>query len=141
MFVLSTNLEIITDAYRDASIVPHHAAPTAEQGASALRRMNQMLAEWEQVDIEIGYFTQVDLDDEIPVPAHAERAITKKLALSLLSAIGMDAPPGLVAEADEAYRKLQVVAMNDKLEPLDQSDSPLGEGHYGHGFDINTGGL
>jgi hypothetical protein len=41
-----TNLELITDAFRQIGMIDENEAPSAEQGQVALRRLNQLLAAW-----------------------------------------------------------------------------------------------
>lgn len=81
---MSTNTQIIEDALGLLGIISESETASAEQAAHGLRRLNQMLALWEDVDkISLGYFAQTVASDDCPLPAWAEKGVAGHLALDL----------------------------------------------------------
>lgn len=137
---MSTNLQVITDALRGLNVIDETETPSAEQGVHCLRQMNQMLAQWKEVDgIDLGYFEQSSTAATCPIPAWAEMGVAGKLALRVASDYGAEVSMGTAAKADDGYSAILRVLINQKLEGADMSHLPQGTGHYGSGYNILTG--
>src|SRR3972149_3026504 len=80
---MTTNIAVITDALRLLGVVSETETPGADQGAHALGRLNRMLAQWTEDDIELGYFAQSLTTADCPIPDWAERGVISKLAQDL----------------------------------------------------------
>lgn len=136
---MSTNLQLITDALRSLNVIDETETPSAEQGAHCLRQMNQMLAAWKDADgLDLGYFEQSSTAATCPVPAWAETGVWGRLALRVASHFGAQPTMSAMGAADEGYSTILRVLMNQKLQGVDMSHMPVGQGHYGFGYDINT---
>jgi hypothetical protein len=133
---MATNLEIIADALREINVISEIDSPSAEQGAHALRKLNELLGSEEE--IELGYFAQSSTTDTCPIPRWAERGVKAKLALEVASTYGATVSAELAAKLDEAWGVIVRKAMVEKLRERDMSSMPMGEGHY-RTWDI-TGG-
>lgn len=110
---MTDTITIISDALLELGVINESETPSAEQGSHALRKLNQMLEEWEEAGIKLGWAEQSDTSGTAPLPPYAERGVTLKLTLALASSYGGAASvtPALVAEADDAYGRLLRKAM------------------------------
>jgi len=135
---MATNLEIISDALRELNVIAEIDTPSAEQGTHGLRKLNEMLEAWTENDIELGYFKQTSTSDDCPIPAWAERGVKAKLAIDLASTYGATVSLELATKANEGYQTILRRCISDKLEPANMNHMPIGQGHYGAGWDINS---
>jgi hypothetical protein len=67
-----TNLEIITAALRLLGVIAETETPSAEQGATGLAVLNDMLEDWSGREIEVGQWPQTELDAEFPGESNIE---------------------------------------------------------------------
>jgi len=136
---MSTNLQIITDALGELGTTPASEGVSAEDGALSLRKLNQMMEAWEEDGIKLGYFAQTSTGDICPIPAWSERAVSLCLAVVLSASFSLPVSPELAANQDAAYTSLLRRLMNLKLQGVDMSHLPLGDGRLGSGYNILTG--
>jgi len=128
---VSTNLEIITDALRLLGVVSESETPSPEQGAHALRRLNRMIEQWTENDIELGYFAQSNTTDTCPIPLWAERGVISKLAQDLRAVYPSSSLEASVFDdSQNGFGTIARRSLLDKLKPSDMSHMPAGEGHY-----------
>ena len=123
-----TNSDVVTDALRELGVVSETDSPSAEQGASALRKLNQMLEGWKESGIDLGYFAQTTLSDTCPIPAYAELGVTLALAARLAGSYGVALSAETATSLDSAYSVILRSAMNAALPEADMSNRPFGEG-------------
>ena len=134
-----TNLQLIDDALRELNVISEVGTASAEQGAFALRRLNQMMDLWrETMDIDIGYFSQSSTSDTLPIPQWTYLAVTYGLAVSIASKYGATVSPELATNTNMAVSGVQTRCMVDKKKGVDMSYLPVGSGHYGRGNNILT---
>lgn len=124
---MSTNLTFINDALSLIGVIPEGIDATPEQGALALRTVNEMVEEWTDDGVVVGWSPQTDLNDVLTVKGNELTAIKHHLAIRLCPHFGREPSPTLVALAVTAYNKLQRDQMVSELEPVEAS-MPLGEG-------------
>ena len=125
-----TNLDLLTDAYRELNIIDENESPTAEQGVLGLRKLNQLMAEWGETDLAFpSWFEQTEQSAELPLPRWAEKAVMYALCLVLAPAFGLSVTPELAIVADNSRTIALRRALNRKLQPIDVTDLPLGEAH------------
>lgn len=135
-----TNVEIIESAYQTIGVVGESQTVSAEQGAIGLDTLNQMMNALAVSDIVIGYFTQTSTTDNCPIPDWSEQGVISLLAQQLLTIYpSAKAAPGLMDDATNGVGTIKRVCLLQKLNPLDTRYLGVGAGHYGRGFDINTG--
>lgn len=101
-----TVIELITDALTELNVIDVNEAPSPEQGQRALRRLNQMLADWENDGIRLGYYRQTDMDATVPLQEQDELGVTLNLAVALAPSYGIEIMDGLRTQADEYYASL-----------------------------------
>ena len=133
-----TNLDLITDALRSLNVINEVQTPSAEQGAHCLREQNQMLAQWAEDGVALGYFAQSNTTDTCPIPEWAEKGVKNKLAIQVAPNYSAEVPIAVIANADEGYSTILRRVVNLQLEGVDMSHMPLGSGHS-TGFDITNG--
>lgn len=126
---MTTNIQLIGDALRLVNVINEVETPSAEQGATALRVLNQLMEEWEECGIKVQYYEQTSTSVNFPCPAWTESAVTSALAIRLAPFFGASVSPEVAAQYDMAYSALLRKAMNAKLQPVDMTHLPVGEPH------------
>jgi hypothetical protein len=124
---MSTNLIFINDALSLIGVIPEGIDATPEQGELALRTANEMVEEWTDDGVVVGWSPQTGLNDVLTVKGNELTAIKHHLAIRLCPHYGREPSPTLVALALSAYAKLQRDQMVSELEPV-VTDVPRGEG-------------
>lgn len=127
-----TNSQVIQDALGMLGVTDDFNI-TAEQGALGLRVMNDMLLQWEDNDIHVGYGEQDTLTDTSPIlPAHM-LAVKSNLAIALAPYYpAAPMTPALAEIAQSSHQKLQRMAQSDLLGAvdLDHTHTGLPGGRY-----------
>lgn len=135
---MATNLTMITDALRKINVISEIDTPSAEQGAHGLRTLNQMLEAWTEDGVDLGYFEQTSTTDDCPIPKWAEKGITSKLAIDLAPTYGASVSLELADAANQGYDVILRNAIKARMQPANMDHMPIGQGHYGAGWDIGT---
>lgn len=135
---MTTNISVIEDALRDINVISEVDSASPEQGAYALRKLNQMMELWREEDIEVGWFAQTSTADTIPIPDWMEAAVTAGLAIVLAPKYGATVSPELGIIADNSISKVKAKLIREKLTNADMSHMPRGEGRFRRGWDIST---
>lgn len=84
---MATNLDVITEAYRISNLVNSIAVLTSSQSAQGLSKLNDMLADWEEDGIELGYYPQTVLSATIPIADQFLRGVKHNLAAEIDGAV------------------------------------------------------
>lgn len=106
-----TVIELITDALCELNVIDVNEAPSAEQGVRALRRLNQMMMQWQVNGIRIGYYPQTDMDATVPIEIEDELGVTLNLAVSLAPSYGIEVIDSLRMQATDYYAALAKQAL------------------------------
>jgi len=101
-----TVIDLITDTLQEINVIDANEAPSPEQGQKTLRRLNQMLAEWERDGIRLGYYRQTDLEATMPIPEYAELGVTLCLAVNIAPSYGIEPIQALIVQATNFYAAL-----------------------------------
>lgn len=125
---MATNLDIITSALRKLNVIDENEAPSAEQGIAGLAALNEMLADWEQDGIRIGWYEQTDLTADAPVRETDLRAVKANLAVELGGEMGIAPPETVIETARLSYARLAKSAL--RYFESDVSMLPLGDAAY-----------
>lgn len=123
-----TNADLIADALRELTVISEIQTPSAEQGAHALRKQNQMLAKWKEDGLDLGYFPQTLTSDVCPIPDYAELSVTLSLAIAMASNYGATVSMELAANAMSAYDTICRTAVTASLPVGRMLNRPCGEG-------------
>lgn len=133
---MSTNNEVMTAALRKLNVLAIGQTIGGEQGLTLLPILNDMLEEWTEREVELGYFAQSDATATCPIPAHSERAVKANLAVAAAPSFSAPIPPEVALEADETFRALQTKCIAEKMSGADMSHLPAGSGHLSGWNDI-----
>lgn len=123
-----TNIDLIADALRELGVISEIATPSAEQGAHALRKLNQMMAEWKEAGLDLQYFPQTLTSDVCPIPAYAENGVSCMLATRLAANYGAQVSIELAASATAGYDTIVRTAVSAVLPVGRMVNRPRGEG-------------
>ena len=136
---MTTNVTIIGDALRLLGVIAESQTVSANQGEHGLRVLNQMLESWTEEGIELGWFEQSATTDDAPLPKWAEMGVTAKLAQALQPTYPAGSlAPHVFDDTKNGYGVILRNAVKEQLQPVDQSHMPMGEAHYGFGWNIET---
>ena len=103
-----TKRQYIEAAFDEIGLAAYTFDMQPEQFQSALRRLDGMMAEWNERGIRLGYPLplspqQSDLDSQTAVPDRANEAIVTNLACRIAPSYGKQVMPSTMATAREAY--------------------------------------
>lgn len=101
-----TALDMITDSLRLANVIDELETPSAEQGSSGLRSLNQLMAQWDGDGIKLGWFTVPTQATVLPIDQQDERAVKYNFANELAGEYGIDPMPGVVRIALNTHAQL-----------------------------------
>jgi hypothetical protein len=133
---MTTNLVLIEDALRDINVISEVESASAEQGAYALRKLNQMMEAWKENDIDFGWFAQTATTAQAPVPDWAELGVISSLAIACAPKYGASVSPELAVINDAAMSVIERKCINEKTKGSDMSHMPRGAGHRYRHHDI-----
>lgn len=121
------NSEVIYDALSWLGVVSETEALTAEQAALGLRRMNDLLAEWSAVGIDIGHWPQTDPSADFPAGPTVAHAMKSNLAVVLAPDFTRPVPAAVILMAGVSYQRMLRDAVSAQMEPADLSHLPRAE--------------
>lgn len=130
---MATNLDIITEAMRKANILNEKETPSAPQGENGLDLLNDMMSDWEEDGIELGWYPQTSLAGTAPVENQHLRGIKYNLARSMAADYGVDLPMETVRVAELTFDRLAKSTTEDFT--TDFSHMPSGASG---GYNVNT---
>ena len=125
-----TNLEIIGAALRLLNVIAETETPSAEQGATGLAVLNDMLEDWAGRSIDVGQWPQSDLTAEFPGPTTVEGVCKANLAVWLAPYYSAPLRPEVVMLASSGYSRLLREAMLAQLHPATMTHLHQGEGQW-----------
>ena len=131
---MPTNLDVITDALRKANILNEREIPSSAQSESGLTLLNDMMSDWEEDGIELGYFPQTSNADTFPVEDKFLRGVKYNLARGIAGDYGIDLPPEALRIADLTFDRLAQATAEEAFSKFDHM--PTGGRR---GFDVTEG--
>ena len=130
---MATNLDVITDAFRVAGILNEKSTLSGSKGQTGLTLLNDMMSDWEEDGIELGYFPQTLVSDTIPIDDEHLRGVKYNLARAVSSRFPIEMPPETLRIAELTFARLAKATTEDFT--TDFSHMPTGQ----HGtFDVVT---
>lgn len=139
---MATNNTIIGDALKLLGVLAETQSPSADQGAIGLRRLNQMMEQWTENDVTLGWFEQTLTTDDAPIPKWAELGVTSKLAQSLHAIYPSSSlAPWVHDDSQNGYGTIARRCMLERLKPSSLSHLPQGEGSGPRSSRIETDGV
>lgn len=124
-----TAIQMITDALRLANIIDEIQAPNAEQASSGLRSLNQLLADWEEDGVRLGWHVVAAQDDVLPLADADERGVKYNFSCELCGEYGIEPSARVAQIANDTYARLAKSSTQEVV--ADLSSLP--------GEDANTG--
>lgn len=135
----TTKRQLIDQAYEDIGIASYEFDVTSNELASALRKLDMMMAQWDSIGVRLGYAlpsspesSLLTSDSGTPDVAHA--AIVLNLAIRLAPSFGKAVTPELKMVAREAWDALLLWVYSRPIEMQLPSNLIVGAGNrrYGH---------
>lgn len=125
---MATNAEFLSDALRLIGVLPENQPATAEQAENARRMLDDMMADWQAQEIDIGWTPIDDLTAECDISPSDRQAVKYNLAVRLYgiypTANGLR--PDVVAIAQAGYDRLLSTSLEDRQVEIDMTHLPLG---------------
>lgn len=125
---MTTMREVVEDAMEDITVKKAEVALTSDELQSGIRRLNDMLAQWDQLGIVIGYNPVTNGDDNLELEPAAIAAAKSNLAIKLAPSYSK---PITSALAENARQSLDMLRnMNAYIGPVAYPDTlPIGSGN------------
>ena len=109
---MTTMLEVVQDAMEEIGVKTAEVALTNDELQSGIRRCNDMLTEWDDLGIIVGYNPVLNGSDTLEVDRNAIGAIKFKLAIRLAPSFQKVVPPSLAESASESFGRLEASSAN-----------------------------
>lgn len=124
-------LDIATDALRRIGVIGETQTPSAEQGQSAVTRLNDLMSQWQEKGVYLGWNPKATTADTAVLPQGLVHGIKAQLAEQLASDYGvLEMMPVKVAmDAEESRNMLQRNALQQAFSAPD-----LGNLSYGQAY-------
>lgn len=125
---MASGADIVNGALRKLGINPSDSAITGQEMLDGIEALNDMLIEWENSGIVLGFAPIADSADTIRVPRGTELAIKLNLAIVLAPEYSKQPSVALVEKAGTSYDRMLLISQK----PLDvefPDTLPLGDGN------------
>ena len=123
---MSTNIQLITDALRLINVINEIETPSAEQGATCLRILNQLMEQWEEDGINLQYFEQTSTSSDFPGPKYAELGVVAGLAIRAAPFFGASVSPEVANQFTEGMLTITRKSVLKNAQTADLRHMPLG---------------
>lgn len=135
---MTTALEIVTGALQELGVLDADEAATAEDAARGLKKLNDMIAAWENDDLVLGVPALV-LVDTISLPASHIEALETNLAIRLGPSFGEQPSPITVQLAASGFDALVAAYRVPRSVPVDAGLlSTPSQRYNSRSYDIGT---
>lgn len=126
-----TKRQFVEAAFEELGLASYVFDLQSEQLQGALRRLDSMLATWDNEGIKLSYPLpsspeDSDLDTETNIPDKANQAIILSLAILLAPGVGKQVSQDTKVEAHRAKKALYNIQPEERQYP---SDLPVGAGY------------
>lgn len=122
----ATNLEIVQFASLKINMIDENSSPSAEQGATALNVLNDMMANAAADGVHIGWFPQTLLSGVSPLQSQDVGPVKYMLCAALAAHYGIQLSPLLIGEVEAGWTRLVKRAMKEG--GADLSEVPRAQG-------------
>ena len=125
---MTTMREVVQDAFEEIGVKTAEVALTNDELQSGIRRCNDLLTQWDDTGVIVGYNPVLNGDDTLEIDRNAVRAIKKSLAMDLAPSYQKVVSQALAAAVNDSYNALLVSGTN--LSNVTYPDTlPLGSGN------------
>lgn len=125
-----TNSDFIRDALGLIGVLRISQSPDANQGAQALRVMNNMFFEWEAMGVNLGWIKQTSTTEDFPLEDALVLACQSNLAIRLAPFYERQPSAVAIGIAQAGYSRLVRDAAIAARESIDISDLSKGDASY-----------
>ena len=134
---MATGADMVNGALRKLGVNPSDSAITGQEMLDGIESMNDMLIEWENSGIVLGFAPIADSADTVRVPRGTENAIKANLAGRIASDYSKQITPALMAEISASTdNMLRIVSKPIDVEFPDTL--PKGSGNQCYDDDIDS---
>lgn len=133
-------LELATDALRLCGVIGETQTPSAEQGQSAVTRLNDLMFQWEEKGVDLGWNSKATTADTVVLPLGHVKGIKAQLAELLASDYGVldSLPQTVIRDAEDSRNMLQRQVLQLAFSRPNLNSMPMGESGGGL-LDIASG--
>ena len=131
-------IDLVTDALRRATIIGQTASPSAEQGADAVTKLNDVMASLAGDGIDLGYNPKATTAETMVLPLEHVLTIKSLLVMAVCGGYGVDPPASDVSIAQAGYQRLLRQAIYANARETRTDNAPRGDAQ-GVVFNILTG--
>ncbi len=132
-----TTVDFITDVLRQLAIISEIETPSAEQGADALTKLNDLMASLELDGINFGYNPKETTAEDIVLPDGHKSTIKAMLGTMLCEGYGLPVPPLMGGMAKAGYDRMLRESLHQTMRES-EGDAPRGENNP-YRYNIETG--
>lgn len=125
-----TNSELITRALRRIGVLSEVETASAEQSTQGIQMLNDLMADWEQEGVSLGYYEQTSLTDDTPIPDHARAAVIYYLSFALAPEYGKQVSAEMYGAGQKSYDRLIREAVLQNMRESTLEKLPAGESSY-----------
>jgi hypothetical protein len=129
--------EYVVDALEDLVVQADEAPIEASEGRAVLRILNDMMAMWEAVGIDLGYTPVDNLGEDITIPDGAKIGVKAHLAFMIADKYDVDTKPSLVRKMVEGWEAILNIAVDIEATAY-PSTLPQGSGNDSFSYADNT---
>ena len=133
---MATNGDFISSSLRLLGVLMETESASAEQGATGLVALNDLMADLSASDIDLGYAPQSDPTANCPISIEYRQSVKYLLAVLLAPIYTRPVGPVVAAFAEAGKNKLLRDAINRNLTPV-RTDLPRSEARR-YGYNILT---
>jgi hypothetical protein len=130
--------EVITPAMRLLGILMETESPSANQSATGLTALNNMMADLSGDGVDVGYAPQSDPNVDIGLNIEARQAVIAMLAIYIAPIYTRQPPPVVVAMATNGRNKILRDSIYQNRQPSTMTHVPLGS-RWNRYWNILTG--
>ena len=129
---MTTAAEIVADSLQEILVQASESPIEANEAQSFIRAMNRFALALDAQNITLGYTIITDLGDTVTIPAGAEEAFVKNMAVRMAPSFGAIVPPELAMQANEGMKTLAILGFS--IGPSRMPNTmPTGSGNEGSG--------
>lgn len=133
-----TALDLITDALRQATVIGQTATPSAEQGADALKKLNDLMASLAEDSIDFGWNPKSSTSDTVELPLGHVSTVQAMIAAAVCDGYGIPVPPVVAGIATAGYSRMLRQAIYNEARETRTDNAPRGNAQH-HTDNILTG--
>ena len=134
---MTTMLEVVEDAFEEIGVKSAEVSLTSDELQSGIRRCNDMLAEWDDIGIIVGYTPVLNGDDTVDIDRNAVGATKYNLAVRLGPSFQKPISIALATIADSTLNTL-MASVTDLSNVAYPDTLPIGSGNSCSNYDTDS---